>query len=292
MVIEIDVSTNNCSECGGSILNIPERGELVCEICGLVIDERGLETNHSGIRAYTKQEKDKRERTGSPISILMPDISLSTFIERKKIQNPDLKRAAKWNTHMSWEKRNMLIALTELKRISTNLNFPERVKKGAISLYKVVFRKKLLKGRSINGMVAACAYYVSKQEQIPITFQELIDETSISSSIIKNCYKIIIRELGLKSHITDPKTLIPRYRAELGLDIEVEKKAIQVLEKYISKNRMCGKDPRGICAGALYLVAKFNNEGISQRDISSVVGVTEVTLRSRYKELLKSLNYF
>ncbi len=292
LVIEIDVSSNKCPECAGSILNIPERGETVCELCGLVMDERRLDRNHSGIRAYSKQEKDKKERTGSPISVLTPDIGLSTIIERREIKNPDLKRAAKWNSHMSWEKRNLLIALTELKRVGTNLNFPERVKKAAISLYKEVFRKKLLRGRSINGMIAACAYYVSKQENIPITFQELIDESSMNASVVKKCYKILMRDLGLKSQFTDPIALIPKYRVELGLDIETENKVISLIEKYIKKNSICGKDPKGICAGALYLVSKFKNQKVSQKNISNVVGITEVTLRSRYKEILKSLNLF
>ncbi|MHA1391611.1 MAG: TFIIB-type zinc ribbon-containing protein, partial [Promethearchaeota archaeon] len=115
MVVELDVSSNLCPECGGSTLIIHERGETVCQHCGLVVCERSLDIGHSGIRAYSKHEKDRKERTGSPMSILMPDIGLSTVIDRTKIKNPDLRRAAKWNTHLSWEKRNMLMAITELK---------------------------------------------------------------------------------------------------------------------------------------------------------------------------------
>jgi len=292
MVVEIGISANNCPECGGSVLNNPERGETVCEICGLVVNERNLDMNHSGIRAYSKQEKDKKERTGSPMSVLMPDIGLSTVIERRKIKNPDLKRAAKWNTHMSWEKRNMLLAITELKRLGTILNFPDRVKKAAIRLYKRVFRKNLLRGRSINGMVAACAYYVTKQERIPITFQEILEESSMESTIVKKCYKILMQEFDLKTQIMDPISLIPRYRVELGLDMEIENNTVGLLEKFIKKNSICGKDPKEIRAGALYLVAKLKNQKLSQKEIAGIIGITEVTLRSRYKEILNSMNFF
>jgi transcription initiation factor TFIIB len=51
-----------------------------------------------------------------------------------------------------------------------------------------------------------------------------------------------------------------------------------------------GKDPKGLCAGALYLVCKIRNKKISQKEIANLVGVTEVTLRSRYKELTRKLN--
>ena len=200
MVVEIDVSSTVCPECGGNTVIIQERGETVCQQCGLVVGERSLDVNHSGIRAYSKHEKDRKERTGSPMSILMPGIGLSTVIDRTKIKNPDLRHAAKWNTHLSWEKRNMLMAITELKRIGGNLNFPERVKKSAVRLYKEVFKRQLLRGRSINGMVAACAYYACKDEKVPITLQEILEEASINDNIVKKCYKILVRELNLKSN--------------------------------------------------------------------------------------------
>lgn len=291
MVVEIEIISNMCPECGGNTIDIQELGEIVCRACGLVIGERGLDISHSGIRAYTKQEKERKERTGCPISILMPDIGLSTIIDRTKIKNPDLRRAAKWNTHLSWEKRNMLIAITELKRIGGNLNFPERVKKAAVRLYKEVFKKQLLRGRSINGMVAACAYFVCKKERVPITLQEILEEASISDNIVKKCYKILVRELNLKSTHIDPVSLIPRYCADLNLEIDVEKEASRMLKNFISKSFICGKDPKGLCAGAIYLVAKLRNKKISQKEISQIIGVTEVTLRSRYKELLKNISF-
>jgi transcription initiation factor TFIIB len=292
MVIEITPQTGGfCPECGGTTIDIHQRGEIVCQQCGLVVSEKTVDITHSGIRAYSKHEKDKKERTGCPISILMPDIGLSTIIDRTKIKNPDLRRAAKWNTHLSWEKRNMLIAITELKRIGGNLNFPERVKKSAVRLYKEVFKKNLLRGRSINGMIAACAYYVCKQERVPITLQEILDEASINDNIVKKCYKILVRELNLKSPHIDPVSLIPRYCADLGLNINVEKEAIKVLQNFIENTSICGKDPKGLCAGAIYLVSKLKNHKVSQKDISKVIGVTEVTLRSRYKEFLQNITF-
>ncbi|MHA1687917.1 MAG: transcription initiation factor IIB [Promethearchaeota archaeon] len=291
MVIEIDTPINRCPECFGNTMTIPERGETVCKQCGLVITEREVDIHHSGIRAYTKQDKEKKERNGCPISILMPDIGLSTIIDRTNIKNPDLRRASKWNTHLSWEKRNMLIAITELKRIGGNLNFPEHVKKAAVRLYKEVFKRNLLRGRSINGMIAACAYYVCKNERIPITLQEILNESSINENIVKRCYKILVSELKLKTTHLDPVSLIPRYCADLKLDIQIEKEAIRILKNFIKRVSISGKDPKGFCAGVIYLVAKLNNKKVSQKDIAQVIGVTEVTLRSRYKDLLKYISF-
>ncbi len=282
--------SNGCPECGGKIISISERGENVCEQCGLVISERILDISQGGKRAFTKQEKEKRDRTGSPISILLPDMGLSTVIDKHNINNPDLKRAAKWNSRMTWDKRNMLIATTELKRISSNLNMPDHVKKAAIRLYKEAFKLKLLRGRSINGMVAACLYFACREEKVPRTLQEILEETSVSAKNVRRCYRTLIKELNLKAPTTDPIFLVPRYIAELGLDAETENLTVKILRSFIAKYSTSGKDPKGLCAGALYIVCKMKNKKTSQKEIANLVGVTEVTLRSRYKELVKKLN--
>ncbi len=292
--MEVKTESSNlsdlCPECGGKAISIQEKGEIVCGQCGLVISERILDISHSGKRAFTKQEKEMRERTGSPISILLPDMSLSTIIDKSNIKSPDLKRAAKWNSRMTWDKRNMLIATTELKRIGSNLNLPIHVKKAAIRLYIEAFKRKLLRGRSINGMVAACLYFACRERKIPRTLQEILDQTSVNAKNVRRCYRTIIRELNLKAPSTDPISLIPRFIAELELDAEAEKATIKILQVFTSKFSTSGKDPKGLCAGALYLVCKKNDRKISQKDIANLVGVTEVTLRSRYKELINKLN--
>ena len=45
----------------------------------------------------------------------------------------------------------------------------------------------------------------------------------------------------------------------------------------------------GIAAAALYVAALINGEKRTQREVADVAGVTEVTIRNRYKELLDKL---
>ncbi|MFX1571753.1 MAG: transcription initiation factor IIB family protein [Promethearchaeota archaeon] len=290
MISDIIKYKNFCPECGGSILFIEEKGETVCGQCGLIINDRIVDTSHSGKRAYTNQERTKREQTGSPISILLPDMGLSTVIDKKKISNPDLKRAAKWNTRITWQKRNLLIASTELKRIASNMNLPNHIKEDAMRLYIEAFKRKLLRGRSINAMVAACLYLACRREKFPRTLQEILDEASVDAKDIRRSLSVLVREFNLKTTSTNPISLVPRYITELGLDSEIETLTVNILKSYSLKYSISGKDPKGICAGAIYLACKIKNSGYTQEQISDVVGVTEVTLRSRYKELKTKLN--
>ncbi|MBD3253857.1 MAG: transcription initiation factor IIB [Candidatus Lokiarchaeota archaeon] len=286
-----NVKENNqkCPECGGYLISNLETGETVCSQCGLITEERMVDYSHSGRRAFTATEKSSREHTGSPISVLIPDIGLTTTIDKRGIANPDLKRAAKWNTRMSWDKRNLLIATTELKRISTNLNLPDHVKKEAMRLYIKAFEKKLLRGRSINSMIAACLYFACRKKKIPRTFQEILDETSENPKDVRRCYAILIKEFHLKVPSADPVILVPRFITELDLDAEIERITVKILKAYKKRIPLSGKDPKGIVAGALYLACKIKKVELTQKAIVDTIGVTEVTLRSRYKEIIKKL---
>ncbi|MFX1479429.1 MAG: transcription initiation factor IIB family protein [Promethearchaeota archaeon] len=278
-----------CPECGGAIIYVEEKGEDVCEQCGLIINERAVDSSHSGKRAYTNQEKESREHTGAPISILLPDMGLSTVIDKDKINNPDLKRAAKWNTRITWQKRNLLIASTELKRIGSNLNLPTHVKEEGMRLYIEAFKRKLLRGRSINAMAAACLYLACRAKDIPRTLQEILDESSVKAKEVRRSMSVLVRELNLKTQSTDPVALIPRYISDLGLDAEIEGLTNKILIAYNSRFSIGGKDPKGLCAGAIYLACRIRELEVTQQQIVDAVGVTEVTLRSRYKELKTKL---
>lgn len=289
MVVENSPVLNNCPECSGLILPVFERGEAVCQSCGLVVRDRMVDISSSGVRAYTHDEKVKKSHTGDPISILTPDIALSTYIDRKKIQNEDLKRATRWNAQLSWEKKNYLRALTELKRISNNLEIPIHVRKTATKLYKKIFKNKLLRGRSIDGMVAASLFITARKARIPLTLSQIIDESKVDPTGVKRCIKIIVSHFNLKTKIVNPRDLIPRYINDLNLGYEIEKFATRIIEKLKNTPIFNGKDPRGICAGVIYLITKSKGMTITQKEICNVIGITEVTLRSRYQELLEMI---
>ncbi|MCK5724195.1 MAG: transcription initiation factor IIB [Gammaproteobacteria bacterium] len=288
-VTDLNIISDLCPECNGNVISLNQIGEIVCSDCGLVIKERSVDLSHSDKRAYTSQEKNQRDHTGAPISSLLPDIGLTTVIDRKNIKDPDLKRAVKWNTRITWEKRNILIATTELKRICSNLNLPNHIKFEAIKLYKEAFKKKLLRGRSINSMIAASIYLAIRLKRIPRTLQEILDESSESEKDIRRCYRVLIREFNIKSPNTNPSDLIPTYIATLKLGPDIEINSTKIVNAYSERFSTSGKDPKGIVAGAIYLACRMKGLELTQKEIAEVVGVTEVTLRSRYKELSTKL---
>ena len=50
-----------------------------------------------------------------------------------------------------------------------------------------------------------------------------------------------------------------------------------------------GKDPKGIAAAVLYLAAKHRGERKTQTEIANIARITEVTLRTRAKQIRTKL---
>jgi transcription initiation factor TFIIB len=117
-----------------------------------------------------------------------------------------------------------------------------------------------------------------------------MNEASVKAKDVRRCYTTLIRELKLNPPSTNPITLIPKYISDLGLNSEIEQVTTKILNIYRSRFSISGKDPKGLCAGAIYLACRLKNKEVTQQQIVQVIGVTEVTLRSRYKELKKKLN--
>jgi transcription initiation factor TFIIB len=54
---------------------------------------------------------------------------------------------------------------------------------------------------------------------------------------------------------------------------------------------MISRGPTGIAAAAIYLAAKRRKKDRTQSEVAQVAGVTEVTIRNRYKELCEHLGF-
>lgn len=277
-----------CPDCHSyDIIVDHNRGENVCVQCGLVLNEHLIDISREGRRAFSLEEKKKRDHTGSPISALLPDLGLTTVIDTSGQLSLRMKRIIKWNTRMSWDNRNMLIAATEIKRIGSLLNLPPHVKEYAAKIYRQAFKKKLLRGRSIKGMVVACLYYACRSEHVPRTLMEILQYSDRNSRDVRRCYRTLIRELKLSVPNLDPIILVPKYTSALELPNAVEKMAIKIITIYNRKYPIAGRDPKGILAAAIYVACLYHKQGRSQNRIAKIVKVTEVTLRSRYKEIMK-----
>ncbi|WP_456471506.1 transcription initiation factor IIB [Methanocaldococcus sp.] len=292
-----------CPICGSKeVLNDPMRAEIVCSKCGCVIKEQIFDAGPEW-RAFDHEQKVKRCRVGAPMTYTIHDKGLSTVIDWKNKDSygkdisankkAQLYRLRKWQRRIrvsDASERNLAFALSELDRIASKLGLPKHVKENAALLYREAVNKGLIRGRSIEGVVAATIYAACRRCRVPRTLDEIAEVSRVDRKEIGRTYRFLARELGIKLTPTNPIDYVPRFATELGLPGEVESKAIQILKKAAEKGLTSGRGPTGVAAAAVYIASVLLGHRRTQREVAEVAGVTEVTIRNRYKELTEHLD--
>jgi len=276
-------------------------GELFCSKCGLVVTDKIVDTGAEW-RSFSNDEGNKA-RTGAGTSLTMHDRGLSTVIgaaNKDATGKPlsagvksSIERLRTWDSrsqaHSSAD-RNLRQALNEMGKLKDKLALTDAVVEKAAYIYRKAMEKKLVRGRSIQGLVAACLYASCRNTETPRTLDDIAKGINIRRKDVARCYRLIFRELELKMPVVDPVKGVSRIASIAELSEKSKRKAIKILNQAKEEGIVAGKDPMGIAAAALYLACISTGEVKSQKDISIASGVTEVTIRNRCAGLRKMIN--
>lgn len=292
-----------CPECGSrSLVQDYERAELVCNECGLVVDSEFIDQGPEW-RAFDHDQRMKRSRVGAPMTYTIHDKGLSTMIDwrnrdsyGKSISSKSraqLYRLRKWQRRIrvsNATERNLAFALSELDRMASALGLSRNVRETAAVVYRKAVDMNLIRGRSIEGVAASALYAACRQCSVPRTLDEIAEVSRVSRKEIGRTYRFISRELGLKLMPTSPIDYIPRFCSGLNLKGEVQSKGVEILRQAAEKELTSGRGPTGVAAAAIYISSILCGDRRTQREVAEVAGVTEVTIRNRYKELAEQLD--
>jgi len=295
-------SKDSCPECGSAkLVHDYDTGETICGDCGLVIREQMMDKGPEW-RAFTQEEKASRSRVGVPTSYSVHDKGLSTAIGRvdrdafgRKLPlstRLQMWRLRKWQirsrVHSSVD-RNLAQAMAELDRLSDKAYIPSSVKEKAAVVYRKALDKGLVRGRSIAAIAAASLYAACRTTETPRSLREISESSLVDKKDVARCYRLLIRELDIRMPIADPLTYVSKIAERTGISGRTQGVAIKILREAKAKHAASGKDPMGLAAAALYIACLQNDEKKTQKDIAEAGGVTEVTVRNRYKSLKRRL---
>lgn len=295
-------ASSACPSCRSrNMITDENTGELFCGTCGFVIGDK-LEETGAEWRSFSN-EGNSRVRVGSSTSITMHDMGLSAIIGTankdssgkplSSSMKTSIARLRTWDSRTqvhSSSDRNLRNALTEMSKIKYKLALGDAVVEEAAYVYRKAMKKKLVRGRSIPGLVAACLYAACRNTETPRTLDDIAGAINIRRKDVARCYRMIFRELDMKMPVADPVKGVSRIASLAKLSERSKRKAVSLLNKAKKLGMVAGKDPMGMAAAALYLACMNNGEPKSQKAISIASGVTEVTIRNRCMGLRKLLN--
>ena len=294
--VEEEALNGHCKNCGSEHLTRHfDHGEVVCNDCGVVNEDLIIDHGQDW-RSFDRESDAKKARTGAPTSILLPDKGLSTVIGWRDTDTygksipaqskAQLYRLRKWQRRMrtsSSTERNLSYALGEVDRLSSALGLPKNVRSTAALVYRKAVMNNLVRGRTIEGVVAACVYAATRQCNMPRTLNEISLNTHLDRKEVGRMYRFLARELSVRMLPAHPEDYIKRYALDLKLSSDTEKKASGIMKQVMQRELTSGCGPTGLAAATLYIACVLTGEKRTQSEIAAVAHVTEVTIRSRYK---------
>lgn len=291
-----------CRACGSTKTVVDYRhGEIICKNCGLVISDTLFDFGPEW-RAFDEEQMNKRARTGGPLRYAKQNIGLTTEIDRydRDIKGSAIptERKAQLYRLRKWQRRsrmgtsvdrNLSIALPELDRMSAHLNIPGNIKEECARWYRKCVNKGIVRGRSIESVIAAIIYLVSRQHHLPKTLEELEEVSGVKKKDIGRSYRTICRRMKLRMPVITAADYVPRLASEIGVSGETEAKAIELLERARKSGIIAGKVPISIAAAAIYLAGKVTRDKKTNK-IARISDVPESAIRSRYDELMREFH--
>jgi transcription initiation factor TFIIB len=294
--------SDKCPQCGKrTLVEDANTGELSCSNCGFVVSERSIDAGPEW-RSFGDEKGEDRARAGAPTSITYRDMGLSTVIGKsnrdasgRSFDTPmrsAIDRLRKWDNRspaFGNQEKNLSVALRELDKMGDKLGVSQAVKERAAYIYRKALERGLLRGRSIIGIAAASLYAAFRDTETPRTLKDVAAVNNLDKKAVARDYRILLREMDLTMPVADAARNVNRIASKVGLSERVARKAIEIVRMTEKREISAGKAPMGLAASALYLAGVIEGEVKTQKEIAEAAGVTEVTVRNRYKGLRADL---
>ena len=302
------IKIERCTACNSSLVDDTENGEIICSGCGIVMVEH-MEDHGPEVKSSSLEDKMKLARATGQTSYSQHDLGITTEISigtkdfsGKKISvemSNQMHRIGKWQPRVrvsSSRERRLSNILGRISEICQNCSLPKNVIETASMIYRSLDGKNIqVKGKSVDSISAAVVYMACKQCDVIRSLDEILREVCHASKVksktklASRYYRMLVMELGTN---TAPIVTMDKYISKIAnmtkTDTRVERLSLEIAEKTKDRNIADGKAPNGIAAAYLYIASILLGQNIIQRDVSSVSGVTEVTIRNRCKEILSA----
>jgi transcription initiation factor TFIIB len=138
-------------------------------------------------------------------------------------------------------------------------------------------------------MLAASVYSACREMETPRTMKDIAAKSNVNRKDIARSYRTLIFELDIRTPVVNPMKCIARVANRLSVSEKIKQQALSIMKEVVNKEISAGKEPMGLAATVLYASSIRSEEKIPQKDIASASGVTEVTIRNRFKDLKRVL---
>ncbi|MFQ5572778.1 MAG: transcription initiation factor IIB family protein [Nitrosopumilaceae archaeon] len=284
-----------------SIITDEERGEIFCSNCGSVIADR-MTYSSNGNPVYSKDDYLSKTTTEGQSKLYFHDKGLSTKIGKndrdflgKVISN---KMKLKFNRLRVWDsrakrnysERTLATGFSNLGRLKAKLGLPDPVCEKAALIFRKALEQNLIRGRSIEMVMSTAVYVACRETNTPRTIDDIAKAENMPKKNISRTYRHLVNNMPLNFKPLEPKGLVNRISASIGLSEKTKRRAINFLEEAKKERIGVGKKPAGLASAAIYLAGTLNGEKVSYSKIEQKSKTSAVTIRKIVHLFINNLN--
>lgn len=302
-ILEIEIC---CPECQSTIVDDVHNGERICSSCGIVVAEQMADFGPES-KGANLEDKMRLARATGQTTLSQHDMGIATEISiastdysGKKLDSStsnQMQRLGKWQKRVrvtSPRERRLTNVLGKISETCENCNLPKNVVETASMIYRSLDGKNIeVKGKSVISITVAVIYMACKQCHIVRSIDDISKtvclpiDVKAKTKLAAKYYRNLVLDMG---SVVTPVVTMDKYISKIAnltkTDVRVERLALEMARKTQNQNIADGKAPNGIASAYLYVASVLTGQNILQRDVSSISGITEVTIRNRVKEIL------
>ena len=240
------IHQKNCKK--NKIITDLDTGEIACSNCGAVSEEKSIAFGPENI-GLTSEEYITSTRVGTKISLKMADMGLSTIIESKDRDSTG-KSLSKENRRMfyrlrMWDRNTRSAntitsyqkAFTLLDGIRTKLALPESVVEKTAYIFRKVYAKKILSGRSTVGILCAIVYLACRITNTPRTLQDVANAGNVKRKNLQRIYRFLVKEFNIYPEAYSPHEFVARISEKINSSEKTKRLAFKIVS--ITKKMKC-----------------------------------------------------
>ncbi|MFN3804824.1 MAG: TFIIB-type zinc ribbon-containing protein [Pyrobaculum sp.] len=280
---------DRCPACGGgSFVYSYDRGEVVCDQCGTVVQQL-VDTGPEWRRA-------ERARVGPPMSPTVTPLLLTSIDRRKDTKGRELglrvgaMRLRDYQMRFGVStalERKYLDAVKEAARIASVMGIPKPCVDTALSIIRKAVGH--IRGRPLDALAAAALYAACRLTNTPRQIEEFAKYTKASRRHITKSYMSIVETLGVKPPLPHPAVYIPKIASALRLRDGIVKMAIDIAKRAREARLTRGKTPASIAAAAVYIAMMKHGVRTTIEDVAKAANVSPPAVKQRYVEISTKL---
>ncbi|RCI15504.1 hypothetical protein L249_3541 [Ophiocordyceps polyrhachis-furcata BCC 54312] len=295
----------DCKEIPPNLVEEFSSGDMVCQSCGVVVGTRIIDTR-SEWRTFANDDHggDDPSRVGGPQDEFVEGQQLSTTVAFSEAKAHKVLSRTQNNASQDKAQKGLMQAYKEIVSLCEAINMGQNVSNAAKHIFKLVDKYKFMKGKPQEAVIAGCIFIACRQNNVPRTFREIFNLTSVSKKEVGRVFKQLQKFLqklqdgegegtGLNTVTNYENTsvgaedLCGRYVSQLGFKKQqkISKISRDLAEKANDISALAGRSPLSVAAACIYMACHLVGEPRSSMPIAKQAGVSDGTVKTAYKHL-------